>query len=79
MGVGAGGGKADSGGACAKVDSLSHAVGGSGRHCRLRGPPPPFQSCRPPTGACSAERGEPEFRGGEALPQHTHTHPWAKV
>lgn len=28
MGVGAGGGEADSGGACAKANSLSHAVGG---------------------------------------------------
>lgn len=41
MGVGAGGGEADSGGACAKANSLSHAVGGSGCHCRLHGPPPP--------------------------------------
>lgn len=72
MGVGAGGGEADSGGACAKANSLSHAVGGSGCHCRLHGPPPPFQSCRPREPA--QRRGESQsLEVGEALPQHTHS------
>lgn len=71
MGVGAGGGEADSGGACAKANSLSHAVGESGCHCRLHGPPPPIPELSP-TGACSEERGEPEFRGGRGAPP-THT------
>lgn len=78
MGVGAGGGKADSGGACAKADSLSHAVGGSGRHCRLRGPPPHSRAVARPREPAQLRGESQSLEVGRRSP-NTHTHPWAKV